>query len=127
LYAFGPCFAKGEILRGSELSATQQLQWKVNRHLGPKQSAGPYQIDGGGRVRIACASVEAEQSPLRSLASSGLLLIFRLMVIAILTAMTAGVVWLAIRAPQVLILGAILLLVCSFLLALLGSLGSRSQ
>ena len=67
---------------------------------------------------------EAE-SPLRSLAKQGLLLIFCLTLVGILTALFMGAIWLIIRAPQVIVLGVVLLVMCAIVAALASSLGSR--
>ena len=62
---------------------------------------------------------------MRSLAKHLTLPIFLLVVFGIVTTLLVGAVWLLIRAPQLLILGGVLLLVCCVLGTLAGSAKTR--
>jgi hypothetical protein len=62
-----------------------------------------------------------------AVAKHGLLLILLLVLFGILTAVVLGAVWLVVRAPQLLILGGVLLVGCWMLGALASTIGSRRQ
>ena len=64
---------------------------------------------------------------MRAAAKWGLPLILCLVLFGILTAIVIGGIWLLIRAPQLLILGGMLLIACWILGALASNLGGRGQ